>query len=216
MRLGFVVLCLTLASIAGTLSTYFLGHGKVLGLVQAFDLDKEGNIPTWYAASTLLVCSILLATIAQAKKTQGALYTLYWRVLALIFLCLSLDEAAEIHELWGPLLRSELDVKGFLYFAWVIPGGAFALIVFLFYLRFLAALPPRTRYLFLIAGIVYVGGAIGMETVGASVFFYSGLEHSFMFAMMTTIEEFLEMLGILVFIYALLSYMRSQRVQVLF
>ena len=216
MRLGFVVLCLTLASIAGSFSTYFLGHGQVLGLVRAFDLDREENIPTWYAASTLLVCSILLATIAQAKKTQGAPHALYWSVLALMFLCLSLDEATEIHDNWSGLLPSEFDLKGFLYFSWVILGAALALIVFLFYLRFLAALPPRTRYLFLIAGIVYVGGAIGMETVGASVFVHSGREHTLLFAMMTTLEEFLEMLGILVFIYALLSYMRSQRVQVLF
>ena len=88
--LSLVISFLTLASIAGDYSIYFLGRRSALGVVDAFMLRQEANIPTWFAASTLLVCSILLATIALAKKAQGDRYTLHWSVLALIFLCLSL------------------------------------------------------------------------------------------------------------------------------
>ena len=58
------------------------------------------------------------------------------------------------------------------------------------------------------AGSVFVAGAIGMDLFGVRY-----LEQQdgadMIYAMMTTIEEFLELLGVIVFIYALLSYLRS-------
>ena len=213
--LSLVISFLTLASIAGDYSIYFLGRRSALGVVDAFMLRQEANIPTWFAASTLLVCSILLATIALAKKAQGDRYTLHWSVLALIFLCLSLDETISIHEGWDELVRDVLAAQGFLFHAWIILGAAFALTVFLLYLRFLVALPARTRYRFLLAAVIYLGGALGMESFSASVASSDGTR-TLLYAMITTVEEVLEMVGVLIFIYALLSYMKSQRVQVHF
>lgn len=45
--LSLVVACLVLASLAGQFSKYVLGHDRLLGLVPLFDLDREGNVPTW-------------------------------------------------------------------------------------------------------------------------------------------------------------------------
>jgi len=204
--LTLVVLCLTLASIAGQYSTYFLGHARLKGLVRLFDLDDENNIPTWYSSSALLLCSILLATIAFAKKRDGARYVFHWTVLSIIFLFLSLDEAASVHESINEPLRAALDAGPVLYHTWVILGAAVVLAIVVVYWRFLSDLPSPTRRLFLTAGIMYVGGALGVELLGG---WYSALygKKNIMYVMIATVEEFFEMQGIVVFIYALMSYM---------
>ena len=81
------------------------------------------------------------------------------------------------------------------------------MVVFVFaYLRFLFGLPARTRRLFLVAGSLYVGGAIGIELVGGRHAYLYGTQNMG-YEMIVTFEEFLEMMGIVVFIYALMSYM---------
>ncbi len=60
----------------------------------------------------------------------------------------------------------------------------------------------------MIAGTVYVSGCIGMEMLGG---YYTELhgEQNVIIAILTTIEEFLEMFGVAIFIYALLSYIST-------
>jgi hypothetical protein len=55
------------------------------------------------------------------------------------------------------------------------------------------------------AGIIFVAGAVGMEMVGGRYVFYNGKEE-LQYALMVTLEELLEMTGIIIFIYALASY----------
>jgi len=204
-----VVLCLTLASLWGQFSVYFLPDYPLRDtFAPLFNVDAELSIPTAYSWSALLVCSILLAIIAHAKKLAGERYVRHWQALSIIFLYLSLDEAVSIHENMIEPLRATFNTSGFLYYAWVIPGAILVFICFLAFLRFLTALPAKTRRLFLLAGSIYVGGAIGIELVGG---YHADLyaQQNMMYAIITTIEELFEMLGIVVFIYALLSYMSS-------
>jgi hypothetical protein len=82
------------------------------------------------------------------------------------------------------------------------------LIFVLAYLRFLRDLPKTTRLLFIVSGAVYVGGALGMDMLGG--YFKSHPLGSFdMQPIMITIEEFMENMGIVLFIFALLSYTRD-------
>lgn len=203
----FVILGLNLASMVGQLTTYFLpDYFSRDRLALLFYVDAEKNIPSFYSMCTLLFCSILLATIAYAKKVAGNRYVPYWGALSIIFLYLSWDEAFSIHEqVIGPL-RSAFNTSGFLYFAWVIPGSIFVLLCLLAFWGFLCALPKKTRRLFLMAGTIYVAGALGMEIInGYYVSLYG--QQNIGYAILTTLEECFEMLGIAVFIYALLSYM---------
>lgn len=202
-----VALLLTLASIAVQFSKYVLGHDTLLGFVRLFDANAEGNVPTWYSSSTLLMCSLLLAAIAMTRKRARDRYALHWGALSVIFLFLSLDEAAKIHEeMAGRPLRSALRTSGVLYYAWVIPYGVMVLIFALAFLKFLVNLPARTRRLFLLAGSVYVGGALGIELLEGYQATHFGADNMAM-ALMASLEEFLEMLGVAIFIHALLSYL---------
>ena len=124
---------------------------------------------------------------------------------------------------YASILASSLGVAptGFISIFWVVPGIAFVLFVLLAYLRFLFHLPRKTRLLFLGAGGLFVAGAIGMEMLAAGLDYYilqdareqkemaDSMEMNVIYHALVVVEEFLEMLGIVVFVYALLSYISS-------
>ncbi|NER04564.1 MAG: hypothetical protein F6K17_19100, partial [Okeania sp. SIO3C4] len=90
-----------------------------------------------------------------------------------------------------------LNATGIFYYTWVIPGLILVLTVLFIYLKFLQSLPRKIKYLFFLAGIFYVGGGIGMEMIGG---YYAYLydTKNFFYEILVTIEEFLEMLGVVV------------------
>lgn len=153
--LGAIVVCLIAANMIGIVSYFYFGSHRIA----LFNLDREGNIPTLYAAVTTLLCSGLLAVIATARKRQEKRDYLYWAGLAIIFLFLAVDDGATIHENIIRPLRDALHTSGVLYYAWVIPYGIFVIALGLVYLRFLFSLAVRFRYLIFFAGMLYVGGA---------------------------------------------------------
>jgi hypothetical protein len=56
-----------------------------------------------------------------------------------------------------------------------------------------------------VAAILYIGGAIGVELIGGRYAELHG-EENWTYSMITTVEESLEMAGLIVFIWALLEY----------
>ncbi len=202
----FIVISLTIIHIVVKALTFYFGRGLGLGLL---DLDKEQNIPTLYASMTLLFCSILLWIITFAKKQENSSDFLYWLGLAVVFLFLFIDETVSLHERISEPSRELFNVtSSFLRFAWVIPYGIFTIFLFLIYLKFIISLPKKTRYLFVIAGSIYVAGAISLELLEGSQRVYG--KDQIIYVTLVTIEEFLEMTGIVIFIYALLSYISSE------
>ena len=173
-----------------------------------FNFDQESNFPSLYSALSLGFCSYLLAIISVVKKAQKARYAKHWKTLSLIFLFLALDEACSIHELLIPVLRGAMNAKGILYFTWVVPAF-FLLIIFLIVFRnFIKNLPAKTKTLFILAGTIYVAGALGMELVGGYI--ADNIGYTTIYGLASTIEELLEMFGIVIFINGLLSYIQSQ------
>ena len=217
--LALVVLFLFIAGIVSNFVADLQCHRGNLNagpFVRLFDLNKEANIPTFYSFSALLLCSALLAIIAFAKKKENAPYSLHWKALSVIFLFLSLDETAQLHEMTIKPLRSALNPSRFLHYEWIILYAVFVLIFVLAYRRFLADLSQKTRNLILVAGALFVGGALGMETISKyyrCLYLGQSVPLSLRYCnvilnyhMMAAVEELLEMLGIVVFIYALMSY----------
>ena len=207
--LSIVVICLILISSLAQFGAFFLNQSSSAGYSgRLFRLDEEINIPTLYSSLALAFCSILLAIISYMKKVIASPYKTYWKVLSLIFLYLAIDEMCSIHEILSAL-RPVLNAGGLFYFTWVVPGSIFVALFVIVFWRFIQYLPKRIKNLFLIAGSIYVGGAIGLEMIGG---YYSEAygENTPTYALITTIEESLEMFGIVVFIYALLSYITSQ------
>lgn len=202
-----IVFFLALMSIIGQVSKYFLGHGSLLGFVRLFYVDLENNVPTWYSSITLLLASLILAAIAYAKKIEKDPYRYHWAVLSLLFFFLSIDEDASFHECLIEPLKSLGQVSAFFYYAWVIPGIVLVLLFGLFYLRFLLQLPSRTVFLFFFAGFVYILGAVVVEMISGYQASRYG-EKNFTYSLIITLEEILEMGGIIIFIQALIEYLQ--------
>jgi hypothetical protein len=166
-----------------------------------FDVDQENNIPTWYSHATLLTASMLLLAVANAKRRERAPYAGHWLGLSIVFAFLALDEDAGIHETLNTLADHMAGTADRNY--WEIGGLVFVSIFALMYLKFWLKLPPRTRLLFGIAGAGYVFGAVGVEHLSF------GLDHDALpYTLMTVWEEGFEMYFIVVFVYAILDYMR--------
>nr|WP_290228386.1 hypothetical protein [Trichocoleus desertorum] len=205
--LTLIVVALVLANSAVYFSAYVLGHGRLFGIARLFNLDYERNIPSWYASISLLACSVLLATIAKTQPKETRPKAGDWWTLSIIFLFLSIDELASIHELFINPVRNTLGTTGIFHYAWVIPYGGLVLLLGLRYVKFLAQLPARTRRSFVVSGAIYIGGALGMEMVGSwHVTLYG--QQNLAYALIMSVEETLEMLGIVVFLHALLTYLK--------
>lgn len=210
---------LLLSNAAVKFSVICLDHNDVFGLVGLFDFDHEKNIPTFYSSLTLMFSSALLLIIAFGKKGINSGYWLHWTGMAIIFMFLSIDEFAAIHELFDRPVSLALNVPGHINkeegasaypHLWVIPYGIFVIAFFLTYLRFLLDLPGRIKLLFFIAGLIYISGAIGCEMIWEIWYDPGDDPTTISDGIITTIEELLEMAGIIVFIYTLLSYIKSE------
>ena len=199
---------LILAGLAGQVSTWFLGHDTLLGFVPKFDVDQENNVPTWFSTICLFLCALAVSVTALLEWRRRMPLSRYWFALSGTFAILSLDEAASFHETLVQPLRWLLHTGGVFYFAWVIPGGLFAIGFALLFSDFLRRLPTETRRNFLVAGAVYVSGCLGMEMVGANHISVHQ-RPDFTFSMMTIVEESLEMFGTILFLRGLLRHLEK-------
>ena len=201
-----ICLLLILLSTVGQVAHLVFGHDHLKGFVPLFDIDQEANIPAWFSSCIILFAAGILGIIAFAKKRMNDRFSRYWVALAVIFLLLSIDEASMIHEYSVNPLREFLNAGGLFYYTWVIPGLAFVTIVGLLYFRFLLSLNTRFKVLFILAGAVYIGGCLGIEMISA---YHASLhgEDNLTYMLIATVEELFEMVGIIIFIYALLEYL---------
>jgi len=200
-----MIVLLVIAGVAGQVIKYKAGHPHMMGFVPKFNLDEENNIPTYFSSIILLTACILLAVIGLWKQQKGARYARHWLFLSIVFLFLSIDEAASIHELVNTPFRVTYGVSGMFRFAWVLFAIPLVVLFGISYLKFLLIIPKRIRLRIILAGILYVGGALGCELISG---WYQDTTYDvgFNYAMLTALEETLEMIGVTVFIYALLEY----------
>lgn len=208
--LFWIIAFLLTANLTGIILRFYFNHKYCCGLVPYFDFDTEGNIPTFYSSTALFCASMLTAFIAAAHKKAGGRYRL-WAGLAIIFLFLAVDEFTEIHERFEKPTQKLLLSTGMasspeiLFYTWVLPYIVLLICLGVVYFRFLLKLPRQIMVLFIAAGVIFVAGAIGFESLG-------GLEHklygddNIVYALLYTCKELLEMIGVAIFIYALLSY----------
>ncbi len=179
---------------------YYLG-GWPGWASELFSLSFEANVPTWYSTCLLFACGVLLALSA---ARAGAETRAHFAGLAALFVYFSLDEAIEIHEHLG----GSLGTSGVLYFDWVVPAAAFVAVVGLAYARFLFRLLPETRRGFVLAGALYVSGALLMELPLGAWTERAG-DDNLGYALIDFVEEALEIAGASVFAWVLARHLAS-------
>lgn len=178
------------------------GSSALWGMVR---LSDEANLPTWYSSGLLASAGVLSLVVASTRRARGLPIHTTWRALGGLFIYFSLDELAQIHE-W---LNGSSGLDGFVYFPWVFPAFAFVLAAGAFFLPLLASLSPRRRLQFLIAGGLYVGGALVMEIpLGWRAASHGTLD--FGYRLIDNIEEVMEMTGLCIFVLALLEELEGE------
>jgi hypothetical protein len=198
-----MVLSLTVLSLIGQLAVHFTPDFVVRDrFARTFNVDEEGNIPALYSTLTILGCAVLLRVIARIEREAGGRWSRQWTLMSIIFLGLAVDEFLAFHD----EIDSRLDLSGFTQWSWVAIGIVFVFAVAIIFFRMIVQLPPPVRRLFILAALIYLSGAIVLEIVGGHYVTVWGHD-SLRYALCTTAEEFLEMMGVVVFIYALLSYL---------
>jgi len=181
-----------------------------LWVINAFTLNQERNLPTFLATGLLLLAAVLLgvvaATVARTGAPGGTRTVRYWKVLGAGFAFLAFDEFVGLHERLAEPLRTALGTDGWLYYAWIIPGAIVAVAVIVGFVPFLRDLAPWVRRRFIEAGGVYLSGVLGMEVISG---YYASRASDFdlVYAALTTVEETLELAGLVLFIHALLLYL---------
>ena len=120
--LTLVIIFLSVISLGLHFAAMTFGYrGILMGLLKLFDVGMDNNIPTWYSSFALLLCSCVIAVIAWTKDINRGRYVLHWKVLSAIFVFLSIDEVAMMHEQSGKLLKLlNINSSGFPIMGWFI------------------------------------------------------------------------------------------------
>jgi len=211
--LAIVVSLTVLHSIALTVF-FYTGNDEVLNVTNYVDLDIEKNIPSFYSAFAIFLCSLLFFCISSLEKKQGR-RRCYWLGLAAVFFFLSLDEALVLHEGLGDLTEEYinttgiLQASGLLYFPWILPYGILTTLLGVLYFRFILRLPRKTSVLLILSAIIFITGAVVFDMLGGREAEVNGY-YSVTYTVLYTIEEFLEMSGIVLLMYTLLDYIEKQ------
>jgi hypothetical protein len=175
-----------------------LGWKDALGFeywqIAIFDLDEEESFGTWFSTTILLFASVLSLLVAVSLRSAADSMHRWWAMLGLGFGLLSIDEVVGLHELFNTLYE---DVP------WTTAGFSLFVLAGFCFLPFLWHYRWRTSGLFMVAGVIYASGAIGVER-------YSGTDiNSLGYNMLTGLEEGLEMFGVIIVIYTLLDFIRG-------
>lgn len=184
-----------------------MNSGLIRLLIKFFDFNTEANLPTCFSSLLLIMNALILALIGyQYEKSNKKFW--YWFGLSIVFSFLSLDEMIQIHEHFRAPVESILNTTGIFYFAWFIPYLLMMILIVFAYFKFLMRLPKKTLKLFISSGITYLFGAVFLEAISGMYAENHG-EQNIVYAMIYTFEELFEMLGLALFLYALLLYMTS-------
>jgi hypothetical protein len=168
-------------------------------IFKLFDLGQETNIPTYFSVLLFIILAFISWFIWQEQKKSSRKYG-PWLITTFLFLFLGLDELAQIHENLAQTFQALLKTKGFLFFAWTIPYGIVIFFLSIYYLPFIYKL--KQRKFIILGAIIFLTGAIIFEMIG-SQYYYFGQNNSLNYLLISSIEEILEIAGLLIVLYGL-------------
>ena len=193
------------------LGVYFIiDDPKRFDFVRMFDLDMERNIPTLFSSLLFTISSFLFYLLSHIEIKEKSKY---WFGLSLIFIFLAFDESVKLHEKLGDYVENFIDASGYLYYPWFIPYTIAVSIIAIFYIRFFLAMEKKIFYSFILSAIIFLTGAIGFDILGANEASIHS-EETLLYCIYYTIEESLEMFGLVYLISILLGLLEGSLVEV--
>lgn len=173
-------------------------------------LNSEGGLPAAFSFLLLLSAGAALAFTARVATDESSFvrYRGRWLVMSLALTAVAFDEAFAVHEELIDYMRYNFGVSGVFSYGWIIPYGIAAGALCVLMIPPLRALPSRVRRLMLVGGVCYVSGAVGMEMVGG--WLETNAAPQALYQAEVFVEELAEMIGIWVFLGAVLLVLRAR------
>lgn len=185
---------------------HFLSYAFLGKPLRVFDLNAEGNVPTWWSSVQLLMTGLFLGLVALRNCRVDRMFWLLG-FLAAVFVLMSMDEASGLHEKFGKLIDNVLVQRSDTIFhytgLWFLVLGVPFVILMIWILHQLSRLldqVPGTRLCLLLGFAVLLIGAVGIEATSnfavSRESVKTGLESQVAsFELVVILEEFFEMTG---------------------
>jgi hypothetical protein len=190
-------------------------------LTAMFHLDFEENVPATYSAVKLIFAGLAVfacISVDRGRRFAGRLlsYRDMWLIIGMILVLMGVDEYNSYHEGFGKLLydwgivaQGKHTIAGYAW-PWTVYGALFALAVGIPAALFTRKAFARHRYLFrllLLAGFLFVAGALGFENIRVYLVSFHESIGANVFMVM---EELCEMLAVSLVVFVFLRY-REER-----
>ena len=159
-------------------------------------LALERNPSTWFSAALLAACGV-----AAWAAGQGRADATTWNAVAAILGVMSLDEVATFHE----RLAAVPAVPGIGSRGWAGAGLLIAGVVAYRLRHWVLALEGALITAFVLGGALFVTGAVGFEVISGNHQATNGSDSTYW--TLATVEENLELLGVLVVLRGLLDHL---------
>lgn len=193
---------------------YFLvGDPDKFDFIRMFDLDMERNIPTLFSSAILLISGFLFYLLSLSAKMKEKKDRKYWLGLSFVFTFLAFDESAKIHEKLGDYTENFVEATGYLHYPWVISYSILIVVLGLLYMRFFWKMESKVFWAFMASAAIFLSGAIGFELLGANESSIHSTD-TVLYSIYYTIEESLEMFGVIYLIHILLNLLEGKTVEV--
>ncbi|HEX2958118.1 MAG TPA: hypothetical protein VHO70_14890 [Chitinispirillaceae bacterium] len=201
--LSLTALLVIIASVAGQVYTYQFNGGASTPLIMKLYIDGEENIATFFVSAVYLISSLLLYLVYLHKCNNNDKFRFYWFILSAGFLFLAVDESVLLYH---DLLSSPLKSFGMNINSAVGIGIATIILFLILYesVLFFIHLPGRYRILFALSGVIYIAGSVGMDKIG-TMYHEVHSKFNLSYSMLATLEAMMEIGGVLVLIYSLLT-----------
>jgi hypothetical protein len=211
-RLGTIAFFLLVAHLITIAMPYILGgfeHGLVRVLFSLFFLDGEGNLPAIFSTWLFLINAVLFLIVWKAACLAGDSPKI-WLFLSGVFVFLAVDESISIHERLIDPLRQGLDASGIFYYTWIIPYGIGVVLLSIFAIPVFWRMQKKIRFWFGLSATTYLFATIGLEMISGKYLVMMNEEKDIVWILMITLEELLEMAGLIILVYALLLLLRNK------
>lgn len=174
-------------------------------LYRLLTLDGERSIQATFSAFVLSSAAVLLWQVHRQHREIGHRFARRWALFSGIMAYAALDELLAFHE-WFIRLREPLGLGGILYWAWIVPAMALLLLSLPYFVPMFLVLPRSIRTGIARSAAIYLGGAVGVESITGILWEDSG-RYSLAFPLLVSLEETMEMLGACYFVYTLASFL---------
>ncbi len=192
---------------------FIVDDPKKFDFVRMFDFDMERNVPTLFSSIILMISALLFYLLSKIPHEikQGNRWA--WLGLSGVFAFLSFDESVKIHEKLGDFTENYVDATGILYYPWFISYGILVLILGAIYFRFFWRMERKVFFSFMLAAVIFLTGAIGFDILGA-VEASAHSTNTILYSTFYTIEESLEMFGVIYLISILFKLLQGTELTV--